>query len=157
MRKVDAACALFLIALAILVMAEGLRLGIGWGTDGPKSGFFPFWLAAGLAVSCGIVLFRLGVSRGAAVQARPFIESGSLAPVLKVLAPAAGMVALTYLLGLYLAGALYMGAYMRWIGRHPWPLVFLLSLAIPIATFLIFETWFLVPLPKGPLETFLGY
>ena len=26
-----------------------------------------------------------------------------------------------------------------------------------IAAFLIFEVWFLVPLPKGPLETRLGY
>jgi hypothetical protein len=24
-------------------------------------------------------------------------------------------------------------------------------------TFLMFERWFLVPLPKGPLEKFLGY
>jgi hypothetical protein len=26
-----------------------------------------------------------------------------------------------------------------------------------VAAFLIFEVWFLVPLPKGPLETRLGY
>jgi hypothetical protein len=32
-----------------------------------------------------------------------------------------------------------------------------LSVAIPVATFLVFEVWFLVPMPKGPLETYLGY
>jgi hypothetical protein len=26
-----------------------------------------------------------------------------------------------------------------------------------VVTFLIFEVWFLVPLPKGPLEARLGY
>jgi hypothetical protein len=26
-----------------------------------------------------------------------------------------------------------------------------------VATFFVFEVWFLVPLPKGPLETRLGY
>ena len=28
-----------------VVLFDALRLGIGWGTDGPQSGFFPFWLA----------------------------------------------------------------------------------------------------------------
>jgi hypothetical protein len=28
---------------------------------------------------------------------------------------------------------------------------------VPIALFLMFERWFLVPLPKGPLEAWLGY
>ena len=27
---------------------------------------------------------------------------------------------------------------------------------VPIALFLIFETWFLVPLPKGPIEEWFG-
>ena len=31
-----------------------------------------------------------------------------------------------------------------------------LSAAIIIATYLTFEKWFLVPLPKGPLEDFFG-
>jgi hypothetical protein len=28
---------------------------------------------------------------------------------------------------------------------------------VPFLTFLMFELWFLVPLPKGPLEKMLGY
>jgi putative tricarboxylic transport membrane protein len=60
-------------------------------------------------------------------------------------------------LGLYVASALYLGFYMRWVGRHSWILVVVLSVGIPIATFLIFEQWFLVPMPKGPLEDWLGY
>jgi hypothetical protein len=31
------------------------------------------------------------------------------------------------------------------------------SLAFPVITFLVFETWFLVPMPKGPLEAWPGY
>jgi hypothetical protein len=67
------------------------------------------------------------------------------------------MVLATHWLGLYLAGAIYTGAYMRWIGRHSWLAVIVVGLAIPLASFLIFEVWFLVPMPKGPLETYLGY
>jgi putative tricarboxylic transport membrane protein len=46
---------------------------------------------------------------------------------------------------------------MRWIGRHAWTVVVGLSVAFPVATFLVFEIWFLVPMPKGPLEAWLGY
>jgi hypothetical protein len=60
-------------------------------------------------------------------------------------------------LGLYVATALYIGLYMRWIGRHRWVTVAALGLAIPLVTFVIFERWFLVPMPKGPLEAWLGY
>jgi hypothetical protein len=28
---------------------------------------------------------------------------------------------------------------------------------IPVVTFMIFEKWFVVPMPKGPLEDWLGH
>jgi hypothetical protein len=46
---------------------------------------------------------------------------------------------------------------MRWVGRHDWRAVVALSVVVPVVTFLVFERWFLVPMPKGPLETWLGY
>jgi hypothetical protein len=46
---------------------------------------------------------------------------------------------------------------MRWVGRHSWLAVVGLGIAIPVVTFLIFEKWFLVPMPKGPVEAWLGY
>ena len=62
-----------------------------------------------------------------------------------------------HFIGLYVAAALYLAFYMRWVGRHRWGTVVILALGIPVVTFLIFETWFLVPMPKGPLEAWLGY
>jgi putative tricarboxylic transport membrane protein len=66
-------------------------------------------------------------------------------------------VVLTQWLGLYVASALYLGGYMRAVGGHRWPAVVLLAIGVPVATFLVFERWFLVPMPKGPLEVWLGY
>ena len=60
-------------------------------------------------------------------------------------------------LGLYVAGGLYLGFYMRWVGRHDWRSVVALSFAVPVITFFIFESWFLVPMPKGPVEAWFGY
>jgi putative tricarboxylic transport membrane protein len=32
-----------------------------------------------------------------------------------------------------------------------------LSVAVPLIAFFIFEKWFLVPMPKGPMEAWFGY
>jgi hypothetical protein len=45
---------------------------------------------------------------------------------------------------------------MRWLGKYPWWKVAVVSVGTMVAFFLIFEVWFLVPLPKGPLEEMLG-
>jgi putative tricarboxylic transport membrane protein len=58
--------------------------------------------------------------------------------------------------GLYVASACYLAFYMRWVGRHSWPAVIAIGLAFPLVSFLIFERWFLVPMPKGPVEAWLG-
>jgi hypothetical protein len=152
-RAADLTTAALLIAGAILVIWDALRLGIGWGTDGPQSGFFPFWLAAtAIAASLGIA-----VQAWRRADRRRFMSREAVAPVLKVLGPAAGFVLLMQVIGFYVAAAAYMALYMRWIGRYPWLQVIALSLAFPIITFAVFENWFLVPMPKGPVEAWLGY
>ena len=153
MRTADFVTASVLVLLGGVVLFDAVRLGIGWGTDGPKSGFFPFWLAVILIVACGIIILQTLWRSSRDV----FVTREQLGPVLKVLWPATAMVVLTHFVGLYVASALYIGFYMRWVGRHSWLAVVVLSIGIPVATFLTFEQWFLVPMPKGPLEAWLGY
>jgi len=153
MRTADLVTALVLTGVGLLVLVDALRLGVGWGTDGPRSGFFPFWLAVILLVCCAAIALQSWRRR----SDTPFVKREGVAPVLKMLLPATAMVLVTQLVGLYVASALYMGLYMRWIGRHSWVAVALVSAALPIITFIIFERWFLVPMPKGPLEAWLGY
>jgi putative tricarboxylic transport membrane protein len=153
-RRADIACGVFLAVIGVVVLIEGLRLGIGWGTDGPEPGFFIFYLGAALLGSSLIVV--AAASRRASDGGR-FVVAGQLRSVATVFFPAVLMVILTHVVGLYVSGALYLAAYMRWIGRHRWATTVLVAIVIPLTTFLIFEIWFLVPLPKGPLETTLGY
>ncbi len=153
MRTADLVTASLLMLLGGVVLSDAVRLGIGWGTDGPRSGFFPFWLALVMVSTCLLIVVQ-AVRRP---SPRPFTTREQARPVLKVLWPAAAMVVLMQVTGLYVAAAVYIGFYMRWIGHHGWPAVMAVSVAVPVATFLIFETWFLVPMPKGPLEAWLGY
>jgi putative tricarboxylic transport membrane protein len=153
MRTADIVTAAVLMLLGGVVLYDAVRLGIGWGTDGPRSGFFPFWLSVVMVVTCLVVL----VQAARRVSPRPFTTPGQARPVLKVLLPAAAMVVLMQVTGLYVAAAVYVGFYMRWIGHHRWATVVAIAVSIPVVTFVIFETWFLVPMPKGPLEAWLGY
>jgi len=153
MRTADIITASLLTALGVVVLFEAIRLGFRWGPDGPQSGFFPFWLAVILIGHCLAVVIR-------AVRRRtetPFLTREQLRSVLTVIAPAAAMVLVTQFLGLYVASALYLGFYVRRVGHHSWATALGLAFALPVATFVIFERWFLVPLPKGPLEAWLGY
>lgn len=153
MRTADLTTAVVLMAAGVLVVWDSLRLGIGWGSDGPQSGFFPFWLAVLLLVSCAAIAWQAWrrASRAA------FVTRAQLKPVLTTLLPSAGFVVLTQFVGLYVASALFMTFYMRWIGRYRWVPIVLVAVLFPVLTFVIFETWFLVPMPKGPLEAWLGY
>jgi len=42
-------------------------------------------------------------------------------------------------------------------GKHGAALTAAVSLGVPLFFFLVFERWFLVALPKGPLEAYFGY
>ena len=154
MRTADIVCGVILALVAVVVVVEGLRLGIGWSTDGPQPGFFIFYLGVALLAPATFVI--AGATRRAS-EGGHFVAAGQLRSVATVFFPAVAMVVLTHVVGLYVSGALYLAAYMRWIGRHRWAATVLVAIGIPVVTFLIFEVWFLVPLPKGPLETRLGY
>jgi putative tricarboxylic transport membrane protein len=153
MRAADLITASILILFGGLVIVDAMRLGIGWGLDGPKSGFFPFWLALIMVASCAIIMAQQALK----ATGRRFAEGEKFRPVLKVLWPAILAVALMQWLGLYVASALYLGFYMRWVGHHSWVTVISLAFGIPLVTFLVFERYFYVPMPKGPLEAWLGY
>jgi putative tricarboxylic transport membrane protein len=159
MRLADLVTAAVLIGLGGVVLYDAVRLGIGWGEEGPRSGFFPFWLATLLILFSAAIFVQAWRRR---VQ-RPFTGREQLVPVLKVIVPVAAFITLTDPpgppdgLGLYVATALYIATYMRWVGRHRWSSVVAVAVMVPVVAFVVFERWFLVPMPKGPLETWLGY
>lgn len=154
MRTADVVCGVILVVVAVVVLVEGLQLGIGWSTDGPQPGFFVFYLGVALLISTGPII--LGAMRRVSAAGH-FVRAGQLRSVATVFVPAVAMVVFTHIVGLYVSGGVYLAAYMRLVGRHRWITTILVAIAIPVTAFLIFEVWFLVPLPKGPLETRLGY
>ena len=87
---------------------------------------------------------------------RDFVELDKLKLVLAVLVPAVIYVALIGWIGIYVASVIFIAFFMRWLGKYAWWKVAVVSVGVMVAFFLIFEVWFLVPLPKGPVENLLG-
>src|SRR5438552_13265204 len=112
MGAANAITAVVLMLLGGVVIFDAHRLGTGWGTDGPKSGFFPFWLAAVLVVTCALILVQSLRERGT----KSFVTRDQLVPVLRVLVPATAAVLLMQFIGLYVASAIYLVYYMRAVG-----------------------------------------
>jgi len=153
-RNVEVGAAAFMALLALIGIYGSIKVGIGWGAEGPRAGFFPFYVSLTVLIACGINIYSaLAIPH----TGRLFAEWRQLRQVLSVLVPTAVYVALVPYIGIYLASALLVAVFMRWFGRYNWLFVAAISIAVPVLTFLMFEIWFLVPLPKGPLEHMLGY
>jgi len=152
-RSADVVVAAFFLLIGAIVIYDSLRLGAKWGDDGPQSGYFPFYI--GLLV-CGASLVNMLVAFLKVGRDKVFVEFGALKLVLTVLVPAAIYVASIAWLGIYVSSALFVAFFMRWLGKYAWWKAAAVSIGNSVAFFLIFEIWFKVPLPKGPLESLLG-
>ena len=71
--------------------------------------------------------------------------------------PTAIYVAAVPWIGLYVASFLLITGFMKWFGRYSWVLTLGVALGVVLLAFVMFEKWFLVPLPKGPIEEWLGF
>ena len=153
-RGVEIGVAVAMAILALIGIYGSIKVGIGWGAEGPRAGFFPFYVSLAVVISCAVNLAKILLSR---MTAQLFAEWGQIRQVLAVVVPTAIYVAAIPFLGIYVASALLIIAFMKWLGNYNWLVSIAVGVVVPILTFLMFEIWFLVPLPKGPLENLLGF
>jgi hypothetical protein len=147
--------AALLFAVGSIVIYDSERLGSGWGADGPQSGYFPFYIGLVLCLSSAATAFRafFGGLRGSEI----FVDGSQLRQILSVLVPATIYVGLVHVLGIYAASALYIAVFMAWLGHYGIAKAASVGVSVGVLFFLMFEKWFAVPLPKGPLERMLGF
>jgi putative tricarboxylic transport membrane protein len=153
-RNVEVGVAAFIAFLALIGVYGSIKVGVGWGDEGPRAGFFPFYVSLIVLISCAINVTPLLVGPR---NGKLFAEWSQLRQVVSVLVPTIVYVGLVPFIGIYVASALLIGFFMRWFGHYSWIVAAVVAVLVPISTFLMFETWFLVPLPKGPFESMLGY
>ena len=153
-RTVEIVVYLLLLVLALVLGYDNYRSGIGWASDGPKSGYLPFYLCLILA---GAATWGLGsVFFNRAAAARTFVTRDQLRRVLQVFVPTFLFVLLMQWLGLYVASFLLIAGFMRVVGRIAlWKSV-VTALVFAGVMFATFDLAFDVIMPKGPIEALFG-
>lgn len=155
-RAADIAVAvLFLIASAI-VITDSTRLGFHWKpNEGPAPGYFPFYIAVVMAISSAINLARAVISRAEGEETLT-TRTGVLR-MSAIFVPALIYVFAMDYIGIYVSSTIYIAAFMLFFGKFPLWKALAVSLSISAISFMMFEVWFLVPLPKGPVEAAFGF
>lgn len=146
------ALAMFLIG--VVVIADSVRVGIRWVEDGPQAGYFPFYVGVLLCLSSVWNFAKAFVDK--ATSQKSFVSVASIKLIFAMLLPTILYVALIGWIGFYVSSILFIGLFMVWLGKYSWTRSALVSGGVIVCTFLMFELWFRVPLPKGPLESLLG-
>ncbi len=152
-RSVEIGVALAIMLLGAITVYGSILVGIGWGVEGPKAGFLPFYIGLFVIGSCVINLFNVFA---AGPSDRLFAEWGQLRQVMSVVIPATIYVFLVDPIGIYISSFLLIAVFMKWIGGYNWATTLGVAIGMPLVSYFVFEKWFLVPLPKGPVEAMLG-
>ncbi len=155
-RWAELVVALLIVVGGLVVIQDSLRVGIAWESDGPKAGYFPFFIGI-ILCGAGLVIAAQTLMKWKAMAGKTFVTRGELKPVLQMLVPSAVYVSALPFVGIYVASAIFIAGFMVWQGKYRWWVSALVGIGVSLFVFMLFERWFLVPLPKGPLEAWLGY
>ena len=101
-----------------------------------------------------LVLMFVGITLGVIIGVLPGLGGAN---GVAILLPSAVYVFGVWLIGIYVSSALFIALFMKFAGRYSWLRSASVGLAVSGAAFVLFEIWFTIPLPKGPVEQLLGY
>lgn len=151
-RLVELGVAGIMVILSLIGIVGAIKAGIGWGIEGPKAGFFPFYVSLIVLIASGVNIYNV-VSEER--RADLFATWFQLRQVMSVVIPTAFYVGVVPWIGIYIPSMALIAFFMKRLGNYKWRMILPIAIGVPIIFYLVFERWFLVPLPKGPVEYWL--
>ncbi|OOG51187.1 tripartite tricarboxylate transporter TctB family protein [Polaromonas sp. C04] len=151
----DAVVAVVIFLIGVAIMVDSHRIGAGWLDGNLQAGYFPFRIGAILCLASAVIFFSafFGGNR----NVKPFVEPKQLKSVLTIFIPSLLYIFGIEFVGIYVASMIFIAGFMR-ISKHTsWWRAIPVSVGFSLALFILFEIVFLVPLPKGPIESLFGY
>jgi hypothetical protein len=145
------------LGVSLLVITDSLRVGNAWGTDGPEPGYFPFYIGCLLFGGATWVILQTLLAWKQDDGEEVFAEKHEFNLMLLMLVPSVFFTAAIFVLGIYLASLTFVAAFMVWQGKYSYFKSIAVGTSISAVLFSLFEVWFKLPLPKGFIETWLGY
>jgi putative tricarboxylic transport membrane protein len=157
MRWMELLVAACFLGVSLLVITDSLRVGNAWGTDGPEPGYFPFYIGCLLFGGASWIILQTLWAWKQDDGKEVFAEKHEFNLMLLMLVPSAIFTAAIFVLGIYLASLVFVAAFMVWQGKYSYFKSIAVGASISAVLFSLFEVWFKLPLPKGFIETWLGY
>jgi len=157
MRWMELLVAACFVGAGLLVITDSIRVGNAWGSDGPEPGYFPFYIGCLMVGGAAWVILQTLLTWKQDDGKEVFAEKHEFNLMLLMLMPTAVFVAGIFVLGIYVAALIFIAAFMVWQGKYSSFKSIAVGAGISAALFVLFEIWFLLPLPKGFIETWLGY
>ena len=153
-RIAELLMAFFLAICSLYLMWKSAELPIGWiKNEGPGGGAWPFWLAVIMLASCVITIARW--FKGATPESQS-TEEYMNSTTRQINAVTVGSLFFMLLaipfIGMYFSMMLFMVFYLRFVGRHTWPLTLSVGIGMPIFLFFFFEAVLKIIMPKGYAE-----
>ncbi len=157
MRWMELVVAAMFVLLGAIVIKDSFRTGFRWGTDGPEPGYFPFYIGLILVSGAIWIAIQTMLKWNKDGGAETFSTVDEFKLVLKMLVPTIVYVVVLIFMGLYVSSILFIAFFMVWQGKYSYFKSFAVGFGVCAILFGLFELWFLVPLPKGPIEALFGY
>lgn len=124
-------------------------------TGAPGSGFWPFWLSLVMFFSSIWVMVNWWKRTSPPSRSdQPYMDSYSWKMMLLVGGGLFAFLGLIEWLGFYAGIFLFLVYYLRFLGRHTWRRVLLISVLTPVFCFFFFDVAMRIVLPKGITEPF---
>jgi len=153
-RTAEIVMAILLALCSIGLMVKSAELRIGWVPErGPGSGAWPFWLSAGMLLTCLATIYRW--FKGVTPESRnlnPYMTRRTMTIVGISAGSIVFLLVVTHLLGIYVALFFFLMFYLKFVGRHTWTLTTIMMIAVPVLVFCLFEWALKIPLPKSITE-----
>ena len=139
-----------------MVSQSTIRASQGLVAPGPAAGFFPFIVSVLLAIA-SLYNLTMAILKRDEDWAEDFVSIVGFQRILMIIVPLILFIAAIHYIGIYVASALFIAGFMIAFGHSSLVKAAAVGIGVPLALFFMFERWFLVPLPKGPLEAMLGF
>ena len=147
-RTMEIITALLFLVFGFVVMTGSIKLGASWGSDGPQSGYFPFYISLIILLSSTVTLYQ-AVFQNKEKKQESFVDKEPFRQVMAVFIPALVFILGVQLIGIYVSSAIYIVVFMVWLGKYAYWKAIAVGLGVSIALYVLFEVWFQVPLPRG--------
>lgn len=151
MRRAELVTAIVLALLSIYLMWKSSALEIGYiKGEGPGGGAWPFWLAAVMLVSTGLIAVNwLRQTSPPSQSEEPLLDRYGRKMLLMVGGGILVFIALVNIISMYGAMFVFLLYYLRFLGRHRWRVTIPIAVVTPVIFFFFFEALMRITLPKG--------